>query len=68
MIFGKGPFVCDECGEKFTGIYAEWMASCITAPLRCPACGSWHTCPPSSICGKGFYKKIWESLDENMKQ
>ncbi len=68
MIFGKGPFVCDECGNQFTSFYAEWMATCFIAPQRCPACGSWHTCPPATICGKGVYKKMWKSLDENMKQ
>ncbi len=65
MIFGKGPFVCDECGEKFTSIYAELMATCIIAPQRCLACGSWHTCPPATICGKEVYKKIRKSMDKN---
>ena len=64
MVFGKGPFVCDECGEKFTSIYPKFMATLIVPPQRCPACGSWHTCPPVTICGKGVYQQIWESMDK----
>lgn len=64
MIFGKGPFVCDDCGNKFIAFYAEWCATVAVAPCRCPACGSWHTYPPIGILGKEFYKKIWESMDK----
>lgn len=66
MIFGKGPFVCDDCGNKFTGFYAEWRATIFVAPCRCPACGSWHTCPPYTIC-KEVYKEIWKGMDKKKK-
>lgn len=72
MIFGKTTFKCDECGKRFMAPAAEWCATGYIAPAKCPKCGSMHTYPAGirNLCGlfgPGFYKKIWESQDINVK-
>lgn len=75
MVFGTGPFICDECGEKFNGTYAEWYATSFITPQRCPKCGSQHTYPPASLFSflfekfvKESYRDIWEYMDKNNEQ
>ena len=68
MVFGTTTFKCDECGNKFIGMAAEWNATALIAPMRCTKCGSMHTYPagfwnPSGLFGPGIYNKIWESQD-----
>jgi len=64
MIRGKTVFKCDNCGHKFIGIDAELGATVLTAPVKCPKCGSYHTYPPSFFgLNKSIYKKIWEGMD-----
>ena len=63
MIFGITKFKCDNCGNVFRGLSAEWRCTVYVAPNRCPSCGSWHTMPKGS--DKEVYKTIWESIDEN---
>jgi DNA-directed RNA polymerase subunit RPC12/RpoP len=70
MIFGTIKFKCDNCGETFRGLNAEWRCTAIVAPVRCPSCGSWHTMPKgfwSPFSNKWIYKKIWKSIDENAR-
>lgn len=45
MFRGMTKFVCDECGHEFSGMDCEYRCTVLTAPVRCPKCGSWHTYP-----------------------
>lgn len=71
MVFGTTTFKCDNCGERFEGIAAEWCATANIAPVKCPKCGSMHTYPIGirNIMGilgpNSIYKKIWSTMDEN---
>ena len=68
----NGHFVCDDCGNKFKGLDCELGATILTAPVRCPKCGSMHTMPGGGkfLFGKNnpyriIYKKIWDSMDKS---
>ena len=74
MVFGTTTFKCDECGNRFVAMAAEWNATCFLIPMPCPRCGSRHTYPaglshfggifgPSSV-----YKSIWKSEDKIRKK
>ena len=66
MLRGITTFVCDDCGQKFKGMDCEWGATIYTYPVRCPNCGSMHTCPPGFLnLNKNIYRKLWKSLDES---
>lgn len=68
MLRGMITFVCDCCGHKFKGMNFEWNATVMSQPLKCPQCGSYHTCPNSFWGGnKIFYRKIWQQIDERHK-
>ena len=65
MLRGITTFVCDDCGHKFKGMDCEWGATIYTYPVRCPNCGSMHTCPPGFLgLNKYVYRKLWKSLDK----
>lgn len=71
MVFGTTTFKCDECGNNFEALAAEWCATCFLAPMPCTKCGSNHTMPASvfSLLGKlnpqrAMYRKIWAEMDE----
>lgn len=65
MIRGITSFVCDDCGHKFKGADVEWNATALSMPLKCPNCGSMHTCPPSFLgWNKNIYRSLWKSMDE----
>ena len=65
MIRGIKTFVCDNCGHKFKGLDIEWNATAFLQPLRCPNCGSYHTCPKSFLgLNKSFYRDIWKQMDK----
>lgn len=69
MVFGTATFKCDECGNQFESLAAEWMATCFLTPMPCPKCGSRHTYPAGfanlgGIFGPGIYKEIWETMDK----
>lgn len=49
MIRGTKTFVCDDCGHKFKGMDIEWCATALSQPMKCPNCGSYHTCPDSFL-------------------
>ena len=51
MLRGITTFVCDNCGHKFKGLDIEWNATVFSQPLRCPNCGSYHTCPDDYLQG-----------------
>lgn len=63
MIRGIITFKCDKCGTQFRAPDAEWMASAISAPMKCPNCGSYHTMPVFSP-SRSLYEKIWAQLDK----
>lgn len=68
MIRGTKTFVCDDCGHKFKGMDIEWCATALSQPLRCPKCGSYHTCPNSFLgLNKIIYRNIWKQMDEAHK-
>lgn len=64
MLRGWSKFVCNECGHKFVGMDLEYQCTALSAPLKCPACGSWHTRPAWSWWQKWVYKEIWKTQDE----
>lgn len=67
MLRGTTKFTCDDCGNKFEGMGCEWMATVLTAPVRCPKCGSMHAYPSGGLFGgmrKSSYREIWKSIDE----
>lgn len=69
MFRGMTKFVCDNCGHKFKGMDCEYCATALTAPVKCPECGSRHTRPSSGLffsSNKYIYKEIWKTLDEKM--
>lgn len=66
MIRGMIKFKCDDCGEVFEGLDAEWRATSLTAPVKCK-CGSCHTYPykmGAGVLNKVLYRKIWAELDK----
>ena len=66
MIRGKRRFVCDDCGHKFKGLDIELLATVYSQPLRCPNCGSYHTCPDSFLgTNKILDRKIWKMMDRD---
>ncbi len=68
MLRGTTTFVCDNCGHKFEGMDIELNATVLSQPLKCPNCGSYHTCPGSlSWFNKKIYKNIWKRMDEYHK-
>ena len=68
MLRGTTTFVCDKCGHKFEGMDIELNATILSQPLKCPNCGSYHTCPGSlSWLNKKIYKNIWKRMDEYHK-
>lgn len=68
MIRGTKTFVCDDCGHKFKGMDIEWCATALSQPLKCPNCGSYHTCPDSFLgLNKIIYRNIWKHMDEAHK-
>lgn len=68
MIFGTIPFYCNECGNRFMGVAAEWCATAFVSPVKCPKCGGWHTRPwsllPAAIANKK-YQPIWDKIDKH---
>ena len=65
MIRGTKTFVCDDCGHKLKGMDIEWCATALSQPMKCPNCGSYHTCPDSFLgLNKIIYRNIWKQMDE----
>ena len=68
MIRGTKTFVCDDCGHKFKEMDIEWCATALSQPLKCPNCGSYHTCPDSFLgLNKIIYRNIWKQMDKAHK-
>ena len=65
MVFGTTTFKCDECGNQFVAMAAEWRATCFLIPMQCPQCGSCHTIPAGNEIFRPIYKKIWENGDKS---
>lgn len=66
MLRGTTKFVCDNCGNKFVSLDVEYMATTLSAPIKCPQCGSYHTMPGGifSRLQKPLYVKIWNTIDK----
>ncbi len=65
MFRGMTTFVCDNCGHKFKGMDIELRATVLSQPMKCPYCGSYHTCPDSFLgLNKLVYRSIWKQMDE----
>lgn len=71
MILGTTTFKCDNCGERFKGVAAEWNATAYIAPVRCPKCGSMHTYPANlgGVFGPPpTYMTIWNIIKNWIKR
>ena len=65
MFRGMKTFVCDNCGHRFKGMDIELRATVLSQPMKCPNCGSYHTCPGSFLgLNKRIYRNIWKQMDE----
>lgn len=65
MVFGPIPFYCTECNSYFMALGAEWNATALIAPAKCPKCGTFHTLPWSKYNPSRFlYKRIWKMGDD----
>ena len=65
MFRGMTNFVCDNCGHRFKGMDIELRATVLSQPMKCPNCGSYHTCPGSFLgLNKRIYRNIWKQMDE----
>lgn len=62
MLRGITTFVCNDCGCKFKGMDIEWNATVVSAPVRCPHCGGFHTC---SAGHTGLLKKLYHLIGKN---
>ena len=56
-------------GKLLIAPAAEWRATALLAPMRCPKCGSMHTYPvglrnAGGLLGPGFYREIWDINDK----
>jgi DNA-directed RNA polymerase subunit RPC12/RpoP len=57
MLKGMTLFKCTECGNRFIAPDIELGATALSAPQKCPKCGSMRTRPYG---GSDFmYKGIW---------
>lgn len=67
MIRGTKRFLCDKCGNIFSDLDIEYMATALSVPRKCPRCGSFHTMPLGllSILNKPLYRRIWNNMDKN---
>ncbi|MCH4148050.1 MAG: hypothetical protein LKF33_06445 [Prevotella sp.] len=64
MLRGKIKFQCAECNQTFSALDMEFMATAYSAPVKCPKCGSWHTCPAGASASEmGAYREIWKKMD-----
>lgn len=60
MIRGMTLFKCTECGNRFIAPDIELGATALSAPQKCPKCGSMRTRPSRLVGGSDFmYKGIW---------
>lgn len=66
MLLEKKNFKCVKCGNKFSALDLEFMATVFSAPEKCPKCGSMHTCPEGVSSSEiEVYREIWKKMDEN---
>lgn len=68
MVRGSCFFRCDNCNHRFSGPDIEFSATVLSAPLKCPKCGSGHTYPSNWLLPvldfpSFIYKKIWKDDD-----
>ena len=67
----KTFFKCFDCDNTFEGERHDWNHSPITAPDKCPKCGSLHTWPYNTDFPEDdpeeieSYKRRWKLDDED---
>lgn len=65
MLRGKTKFKCAECDKTFSALDMEFMATAFSEPVKCPKCGSMHTCPAGASASEmKVYREIWKKMDE----
>lgn len=64
MFRGMTLFKCTECGKHFMAADIELGATTLSAPQRCPRCGSMRTRPSRLFGGSdSAYKEIWNRME-----
>ena len=62
MFRGITLFKCTECGKHFSAPDIEWRATVMSAPCKCPQCGSIRTLPSGG--NSKLYEHIWEMMEK----
>ena len=50
MLRGTLIFICDNCGHKFKALDIEYNCTTLSAPQKCPKCGSFEKMGDRSKC------------------
>ena len=65
MVRGKTLFKCTKCGKRFMALDIEYGATSLSAPQKCPECGSMRTRPSRIVGGSdSAYKDIWDKIEK----
>lgn len=66
MLRDTSIFICDNCEHIFKALDIEYNCMALSAPQKCPKCGSYHTMPVNDLDfpGKTIYEGIWEKQDK----
>lgn len=66
MLRDTSIFICDNCEHIFKALDIEYNCMALSAPQKCPKCGSYHTMPVNDLDfpGKTIYERIWEKQDK----
>ena len=67
MLRGTSIFICDNCGHIFKALDIEYNCTALSAPQKCPKCGSYHTMPMDDLDfpRKTIYEGIWHTCEES---
>jgi DNA-directed RNA polymerase subunit RPC12/RpoP len=73
MYRGQTLFKCTQCGKRFMGPDIELAATVLTAPCKCPQCGSIRTRPSRLVnlfswTSDFTYRKIWEDMEKRQQE
>ena len=68
MLRGTLIFICDNCGHNFKALDIEYNCTTLSAPQKCPKCGSYHTMPMEAdddfnLFDRTIYEDIWRHQD-----
>ena len=65
MVRGTTFFKCTKCGKHFMAPDIEYGATSLSAPQKCPECGSIRTRPSRIVGGSdSAYKDIWDKIEK----